>query len=64
LKPADPTADLHAAENARRERCWNPVQRWQALQATITWAENQATVRRNTPARCLEQQRQQQSGKA
>jgi hypothetical protein len=47
-----------AAEEARRERHWDPAIRWQVLQDTIRWAEAQATVRRNTKtARLAEQQR-------
>jgi hypothetical protein len=39
--------DLKAAEEARREKAWDPVLRWKVLQETITWADAQATVRRN-----------------
>ena len=48
---------VKAREEAKRERCWNPIQRWQAIQDTITWAEAQATVRRNTPSACLAHER-------
>lgn len=41
------------SEEARRERHWNPRRRWLAIQETITWAEAQATVARNTRAACL-----------
>jgi len=53
--PADDA--LKQWEERKRERHWDPLQRWLVLQDTITWAESQATVRRNTPARCLELQR-------
>ena len=43
-------------ESAKRLRNWDPAVRWQVLQQTITWAEQQATVRRNTPAACLREQ--------
>jgi len=47
---------LKRAEEQKREAHWDPAERWRVLQATITWAESQATVRRNTPQRCLELQ--------
>jgi hypothetical protein len=47
---------LKHREETKRERCWNPQRRWQSLQETITWAEQQATVRRNTPASRLAEQ--------
>jgi hypothetical protein len=51
------TADARkAAEEARRDRHWDPLRRWQAVQDTITWAEQQRTVRRNTRASCLARQ--------
>jgi hypothetical protein len=50
--------ELKAAEEARRDRHWDPAMRWKVLQETITWAESQTTVRRNTKAsRLAEQQR-------
>ncbi len=52
-----PDDALKRREEEKRERHWDPLQRWLVLQETITWAESQATVRRNTPARCLELQR-------
>jgi hypothetical protein len=48
--------DLRLSEEAKRERHWDARLRWQVLQQTITWAEAQATVRRNTPAACLREQ--------
>lgn len=51
-------SELKAQEEAKRERNWNPELRWKVIRETLTWAEAQATVRRNTPAACLaEQQR-------
>lgn len=44
--------ELKAREEAKRERNWNGAERWRVIQATIAWAESQATVRRNTPAAC------------
>ena len=45
-------SDLKQVEEAKRERNWDAAQRWKVIQDTITWAEQQATVRRNTPAAC------------
>lgn len=39
-----------------RARCWPDVDRWRVLQETITWAEQQLPVRRNSPRRCAELQ--------
>ena len=51
--------DLKHHEEARRERHWDAPRRWQVLQETITWAEAQSTVRRNTRADRLAQQTRQ-----
>ena len=48
--------DLKRSEELKREANWDRAERWRVLQATITWAESQATVRRNTPQKCLELQ--------
>ncbi len=50
-------AELKAREERKRERCWDPVRRWQVIQETITWAEAQAAVPRNSRQKCLELQR-------
>ncbi len=49
---------LKEAEEARRERHWDPAVRWRVLQETIAWAEAQATVRRNSNAARLAEQRE------
>lgn len=54
---AEEPADHAVREHERRERAWQPVARWQALQETIRWAESQATARRNTPQSCIERER-------
>jgi hypothetical protein len=54
---------LKRAEEQKREAHWDPAERWRVLQETITWAESQATVRRNTPQRCLELQAAKLGGK-
>jgi hypothetical protein len=48
--------DWIAWESAKRLRNWDRAERWRVLQQTISWAERQATVRRNTPAACLREQ--------
>ena len=54
---AEPAVDdLKSLEERKREAAWDPAQRWRVLQETITWADSQATARRNTPQKCLELQ--------
>jgi hypothetical protein len=55
IEPPDHT--LVSREEAKRETCWDPADRWRVLQETITWAEAQAAVPRNTPRRCIELER-------
>jgi hypothetical protein len=45
--------DLKSLEEAKRERAYDPVKRWQHIQATITWAEANLPPekRRNRPRR-------------
>lgn len=57
-----PPDDLAGREHERRERAWTPAARWQAILETLSWAEAQATVRRNTPAACLRQERRRRCG--
>lgn len=52
-----PDHELKAAEESRRERHWDPLVRWKVLQETMTWAEQQLTVRRNQRESRLEEQR-------
>ncbi len=52
---------LKEEEEARRDRHWDALRRWQLIQETITWAEAQATVQRNTRADRLTQQARQNS---
>jgi hypothetical protein len=49
--------ELKRREEQKRQRCWDPAERWRVIQEMITWAESLPSVRRNTPARCLELQR-------
>ena len=43
--------DLKAEEERKRDRAYDPVQRWKHIQATITWAEANLPwhLRRNRP---------------
>jgi len=50
-------SELKRAEELKRERNWNSATRWKVLQDTISWAEQQTTIQRNTPAACLANQR-------
>jgi len=52
-----PSAESVLHEHEKRERAWTPAARWRAIQETIAWAEAQATVKRNTPAACIERER-------
>ena len=54
--------ELKRREEQKREAAWDPAERWRAIQEMITWAESQATVRRNTPERCLELQKKKLEG--
>ncbi len=45
--------DWIASESAKRLRNWDRAAQWRVLQQTITWAERQATVQRNSPVACL-----------
>jgi hypothetical protein len=49
--------DLLQSEERKRWRQWDAAERWRVILQTITWAERQATVQRNTPAACLREQR-------
>ena len=48
--------DLKREEEERRERCWDPIQRWRVLQEMIAWADSQLPVQRNTREACLREQ--------
>ena len=50
-------SDLIAIEHRKREANWDPALRWKVIQDTITWAEAQAAVPRNSRQRCLEAQK-------
>ena len=48
--------DVKQREEQKRERCWDPLQRWQVLQQTITWVDSQQVVPRNSRKACLAEQ--------
>jgi hypothetical protein len=50
-------AELLQREEQKRWRQWDAAERWRVIQQTITWAERQATVQRNTPSARLREQR-------
>ncbi len=54
---APPDHDLKRYEEEKRERHWDPTERWRVIQEMILWADSRAAVRRNTRERCLELQR-------
>ncbi len=49
------TPDIKA-EEARRDRNWDPRDRWNAILQTIEFAEAQQPTRRNSKKACLERQ--------
>lgn len=50
------TPDEKEREEAKRERNWDPTLRWRAIQETITWAEAQLPLPRNSKQACLREQ--------
>jgi hypothetical protein len=53
---------LKRREEQKREANWDPAEYWRILQETIAWADSQACVPRNSPARCLEVQKAKLAG--
>ena len=47
---------IKQAQESLREKHWDPQEQWRVIQETITWAESQKTVERNTPRYCLQKQ--------
>lgn len=45
--------DLKHTEEQKRERHWNPRERWRVLQETIAWADSQQQPPRNSRETCL-----------
>ncbi len=50
-------SDVKQYEEAKRERCYNALQRWTAILAVIRFADAQQPISRNSKTRCLELQR-------
>ena len=55
--------DLKRREEAKRNAHWSAAQRLRIIQETISWANAQAPVPRNSKARCLELQRKKKKKK-
>lgn len=53
----EPLSNQIRSEEAKRERCVDPRERWRALQETIAWADAQQKPPRNSIQSCLERQR-------
>ena len=53
----EPLTNQIRSEEAKRERCVDPRERWRALQETIAWADAQQKPPRNSIQSCLERQR-------
>ena len=47
---------LKLEEELKRERNWDPAERWRVIQETITWADQQFDPPRNSKAGCLKAQ--------
>jgi hypothetical protein len=44
-------------EEAKRNRMWDPVERWRMIEEMIEWADQQRPVPRNSKEGCLAAQR-------
>jgi hypothetical protein len=56
MKQEEWTELLHR-EEAKRNRMWDPTERWQMIQEMIDWADAQKPVPRNSKEGCLSAQR-------
>jgi hypothetical protein len=50
-------SELLRREEAKRNRLWDPLERWRMIQNLIDWADVQKTVPRNSKEGCLAAQR-------
>jgi hypothetical protein len=50
-------AELLRREEAKRDRMWDPAERWEIIQEMIDWADAQKPVPRNSKEGCLAAQR-------
>ena len=55
-------SEVKHREEIKRDGHWNARERWRLLQEAMTWAESQATVRRNTAESCLREQARKSKG--
>ena len=55
-------SEVKHREEIKRDWHWTARERWRLLQEAITWAERQATVRRNTAESCLKEQARKTKG--
>ena len=50
-------SELLHREEAKRDRMWDPADRWRMIQEMIDWADAQQSVPRNSKEGCLAAQR-------
>ena len=53
----EPLSNQIRREEAKRDRCVDPRERWRTMQDTIAWADAQQNPPRNSIQSCLERQR-------
>lgn len=57
----DSSDETMMAEERKRDRNWDPAERWRAIQDTIAWADLQLQYPRNSTYACLQAQQRQNS---
>ncbi|MGD0516239.1 MAG: hypothetical protein ABSA26_01775 [Thermoguttaceae bacterium] len=50
-------SELIRREEAKRDRIWDPAERWRMIEEMIDWADAQKSVPRNSKEGCLAAQR-------
>jgi hypothetical protein len=50
-------SELMRCEEAKRDRMWDPAERWRMFEEMIDWADSQKPVPRNSKEGCLAAQR-------
>jgi hypothetical protein len=50
-------SELIRREEAKRDRMWDPAERWRMIEEMIDWADSQKPVPRNSKEGCLAAQR-------
>jgi len=48
--------DLKTREERKRDRCWDPGERWRVIEQTIAWVDSQQRMPRNSRQACLANQ--------